>query len=371
LTDAVRNFTTLEAGATVKGGNHAVFSGISVGYIGTEVGAGVTEVTVYPTPNRTGTQGWNGPRPCECEEYEVRRTEGLDAGDFATYPLQNVVLKQRLNTIAWGARFRNNQNHGAGSVGSFLTVNYLGGKVNRASLTAKQGEKLILNLEEVLFRDLRHDSNLPVGVTIVQKYSASVVAPAAVFPTEEPIVFSNGTINLFEKGNSFARINSFTLTVDNNLTEERYISRPTIAGGPVVAQIPFELIEGNRIITLEVEAVMETREYWEHLMRQGRNDALGVAKTGFDFELFFTKFDNLGTITEWFIIRGPAHDNPVIIANAAKPMDSVVNQSSTTNVGCVLSEAPHAVPSGDGDQMITVRMMIDVPTLQVAWNTIL
>lgn len=357
MTDSGESFETSLA---VKDGNYAVFSGISVGYIENETGTADTVVTVWPTPDRGvsgGTSGWNGPQPIVGDTYEIRKTEsvGVATGDKFIVPLQ------RLHTMSWAVQHRNTIAHGGTSVGSALTVNYLGGKVNRATLSARQGEKLMLSLDEVIFRDLAHNSALPS--TSVAKYDASTVVPSATHPTEEPIVFSQGTLSLFELGNSFARIRDFTLSINNNITAERYISTTTLNGATVITQIPYELTEGNREITLEVTAIMETLEYYEHLMRQGQADAL-TSKTGFDIQL---KFQANAAATEFFYIQGPCNVDPTIIASSATPVNTTQAQSATTNVGCVLTAAPHEIP-GEQQPLIEVRLSIDVPNL-VMWYT--
>lgn len=362
MTDSGENF---ESGLSVKDGNYAVFSGISVGYIENETGTGNAVVTVWPTPNRaTGggvdAGGWNGPMPAVGDAYEVRKTEsvGVASGDkFA-------VGLQRLNSMSWAVRHRNTINQGTTSVGSNLTVNYLGGKVNRATLSAKQGEKLMLALDEVMFRDLLHDSNLPS--TSVAKYAAigsgatGTKRPTATHPTEEPLEFSEGTIALFELGNTFARIRDFSLIINNNLTEERYISTVAVAGATKITQIPYELIEGNREITLELTAVMETREYWEHLMREGQNDALS-AKTGFDIMLTF-QANSAGT--EFLYIQAPAQASPTLVDSID---GSTALSAAGTNMGCVFTAAPHEIPEGS-EPLIAVRMSLNLPTIAIRFD---
>ncbi len=362
LTDSSEtDFTLVDGGSTVKGGNHAVFSGITVGYISTDVGGGVKELTVYPTPARSGTKGWNGSAPAVGDEYEIRQTEsvGTAAGNKLLVPTQN------LNTMTWAVQHRNAVNHAAGSVGSNLTVNYLGGKVNRFTLSANQGEKLSLALDDVWFRDLVHDSALPSSS--VAKYSGSTVTPTATFPTEQPLVFSQGTISLFEIANSFAKIRSFSLSVDHQLTEERYIATVTSGGSTVVSQIPFEFVEGPRVVTLTVEAVMETREYWEHLMRQGQNDALS-AKTGFDVRL---QFRPDAAAAKSFYIQAPcAGDstketmNPVQGDTTNGSDITGAGQVSASNVGAVLKSAPHVV-GVETDNLVLVRMELDLPNVMM------
>lgn len=358
MTDSGEDFSSGDL--NVKSSLHAVFSGISVGYIDSTAGSGNTEVTVYPTPLRSGTKGWNGPMPAVGDTYEIRKTEsvGVSSGD------KFIVGLQRLNSMSWAVRHRNTHNHGAAGVGSNLTVNYLGGKVNRATLSAKQGEKLQLALDEVMFRDLLHDSALPS--TSVAKYGAigsgatGTKRPTATHPTEEPLEFSEGTIALFELTNTFARIRDFSLVINNNITEERYISTITAAGATQISQIPYELIEGNREITLELTAVMETREYWEHLMREGRNDALS-AKTGFDIML---KFQANSAGTEFLYIQAPAQASPVLVDSID---GSTALSAAGTNMGCVFMSAPHEIPS-EGEPLVAVRMSLNLPSITIRFD---
>ncbi len=357
LVDTVQDFSS--GGLNVKAGNHAVFSGISVGYI--NGGTGNTVVDVFPTPARSGTKGWNGPQPTATDEYEIRKTVsvGTSAGNKLTVPTQ------RLKSMTWAVQHRNSFNHGAGSVGSNLTVNYLGGKVNRATISAVQGEKLSLALDEVLFRDLRHDSDLPSGGGAAIKHSGSTVTPTATFPTEAPMEYSEGTISLFELSTTFARIRNFSLVIDNQLEDSRYLATVDVDGGTKISQIPFEFIEGPRLVTLECEAVMETREYWEHLMRQGQNDAL-TAKTGFDIRLRF-RVD--AAAAESFYIQSPPMSNPVQTDTVAAGDNifSTTAQSAVANVGAVLLAAPHVVGT-ESENLVVVRLRFDLPNVMFWWD---
>lgn len=353
----------------------AVFSGISVGFLG--AGGAVCLANVWPTlciAQGDTARGWNGPQPDNCDVYEIRRVGavvscvvtnciGTAAGN------KYAVGTQILPTWTWGARFRNSTTQGASEVGSNLQINYVGGKVNRATISARSGEHLMLALDEVVFRNLKHDSAIPS--TSVPKYSASTIAPTATHPTEQPMLFSQGTISLFDLCSDFARIRSFSLEINNNIETERYVSTITdqnIACDPeIITQVPFELVEGNREITLEVEAVMETREYWEHLMREGRSTGTGlVNKTGFDFRL---EFRVCACATEKLVIQGPAMANPVMAEEgaAACGLDSDVEQSSTANVGAVFNSAPHVI-SGEGENLVLVRMNLNVPNIAMWWN---
>ena len=339
-----------------KDGTHAVFAGNSVGYISTTVGGGITEVTVYPTPLRTGTAGWNGPIPvsgANGDGYEIRVTTsvGTSSGDKFT------VQQQFLKSMAWAVEIRGSKGQ------SSMVVNYLGGKVNRATLSARQGQKLQLALDDVIFRDLLHDVALPS--TSVPKYGAigsgatGTKRPTATHPTEDPLVFSQGTISMFELSNTFARINSFSLAIDNQLTEQNYLATISVAGATVISQIPFELTEGLRTITLEVEALLDNRQYWEHLMRQGQNDALS-ARTGFDMMLEF-RVD--AASAEKLQIQSPAAGDPVFVAG----VDGSTALASASNRGIMLESAPHSIPA-ETESLIPVRLRFNLPTMVVRYD---
>lgn len=329
-----------------KDGNFAVYAGSSVGFIG--AGAGITTLNVFPTAARTGTQGWNGPIPVGLaagDGYEIRQDEsvGVAAGDKFIVPMQT------MHTMTWAVSFR-----GGGGQANMLT-NYLGGKVNRWTLSAREGEPLKLALDEVIFQDLTHDVALPS--TSVPKYSAGTVAPIMVQVTEEPLYYSMGTMSLFELTNTFARIRSFTLRVDNQLTAERYLNKATVAGATTVDQTVSEVNEGRQLITLEMEAIVDQRQYFEHLMRQGRNDALS-AKTGFDVML---RFDLDEPVTESLFVQLPASQNPVMISETGREVDGSTNLAGTANIGCVIRSAPRNIPP-ETESLIMVPMSLDCPS---------
>lgn len=345
-----------------KDGNYAIFAGTSVGYIG--AGGGITTLNVFPTPARTGNQGWNGPIPVSLavgDGYEIRQTESVGTAAGSKF----IVPTQRLHTMAWGAQFRGGHLMSSNSADQTaqpnMNVNYLGGKVNRATLSARQGEKLVLSLDEVLFRDLIHDIALPSAS--VAKHNAlglgagDTKAPTPVHPTEDPLVFSQGVVSFFELGNVFARIQSFSLSIDHALTEGRYVARSTVGGSQVITQVPLELVEGQLVVTMEVEAILETRQYWEHLMRQGLQDDL-LVKTGFDVRL---RFQNVGA-TEFLDIQSPAAPNPSMTDETGNEVNGTTALAGTDNIGVLLEAAPHSIPA-EGEALIVVRQRLSLPNL--------
>jgi len=146
MTDTGSTLTTFKACCGCD--RFAVFTGISVGYIGS--GGAANTVNVFSTERLCaccGPSGWNGPQPAACDVYEIRRICCVGTATGNKY----LVGTQILPTMAWAARYRNSFFHGGVDVGGNMTVNYLGGKVNRATISAKSGEHLMLAWDEVIF----------------------------------------------------------------------------------------------------------------------------------------------------------------------------------------------------------------------------
>ena len=361
MVDSAENFETSN---NVKDGNFAVFSGHSIGYILSESGT-IAEVTVYPTPARAGTAGWNGPIPvsgASGDGYEIRRSESVGLGATVKY---TVPISQLL-TMTWAAQFR-------GTLGQKnTTINYVGGKVNRFTLSARSGEKLQLSLDDVIFRDLVHDINITGGAEGTHKEGTlggggtlEVYTPTpATHPTETPLVFSQGDVRLPDDDNTqnvLTRITSFSMTVDNQLTEQHYIDQSTTSGVVGNSQIPFEITEGTRIIKCEIEGFLDSQIYYQLLVRE--LTANNTNRSGFDIILRFLP-DAAGA--EQMIIRCPTAPDSVEITtvDVVSDFDALSNPN---NIGCVLEAAPHSIPA-ETESLIPVRMRFDCPNMLIWYD---
>jgi hypothetical protein len=119
---------------------------------------------------------------------------------------------------------------------------WLGGKVGAMSIIAEEGGLLSVSWDSLIFKDMIHDQSRQVGTdrylatqAVVTTTQASAVpdmpgyaimnqyATADVtLPTTEPYYFSGGTITL--NGTEFARVRSFTISINNNEDPRYYIS---------------------------------------------------------------------------------------------------------------------------------------------------
>jgi len=226
-----------------------------------------------------------------------------------------LVESAELNSMTWNVLMRDS---GETPANDFIR-RFVGGKVNRATLSADEGELLRYAWDDVQFLDLVHNQTRHTGVTgdsstadIMAKSSNMLLTPlgiggdmpnaagafgAPVYPTTEPYYFSQGALIFF--GVTFARIRNFRLEINNN-TEPKYYIRDEGAN-----RIPSEIQEQRREYTLTATIAMPdtvaanatTRTLWKELILEGALTGTGTpALTGFDITLTFTRGTN-DTIT--------------------------------------------------------------------------
>lgn len=122
---------------------------------------------------------------------------------------------------------------------------YYGGKINRLTLSAAEGEELRVSIDEMIFKDIAH--NL-VGVT-KEGTPALATDPGPGFGGR--FIFAGATITVF--GTTLCRIRRFSLTIDNQLEPRYYLCK--VAGNPegAMTQVLTDLVEGKRRYQLELE----------------------------------------------------------------------------------------------------------------------
>ena len=136
---------------------------------------------------------------------------------------------------------------------------WIGGKVGSMSIVGEEGGLVTCNWDSIVFLDMihnqaRHASSTRLAGPRAQQVSHAVTASTTpnvpgfaimhnitsadvVYPTTQPYYFSNGSIKLLGTTGAnpveFARIRSFTLTVNNNVDPRYYIkNRPGDHRGP-------------------------------------------------------------------------------------------------------------------------------------------
>lgn len=220
-----------------------------------------------------------------------------------------------------------------------LLRNYYGGKVNRASLSASEGEELRCSLEELLFLGIKHNRSGVYG------YDAGVTtATDPGLSDEGRWIFSGASINF--AGQSLCRVRRFNLSIDNQLEYRYYLC--STAGGIDHLQLPNDIVEGKRIYRLEIELDLgdpsTDLELFDFLMLEG------AASTS-------TKVSGLQVT---FTFQTQAADNGLIFTINCSP-----SGSSTTRPGSVITSAKHNIPAPPAG-LVPVTMSLDVNSVALS-----
>lgn len=217
-----------------------------------------------------------------------------------------IVENADLDSMTWNLMMRDT---GETTANDFIR-RYVGGIVNRATLSAEEGGLLMYSWDDVQFLDLVHNQTTSTAVSgELPKASATLIDPTqgntatesgiggaidesggaygdADFTTTEPYYFSQGSITAF--GVTLARIRNFRLEVNNNV-EPRYYIRDQGTD-----RQPFEIQEQRREYRLTATIAMEdslsatasTRTLWKELIMEG-NVTAGL--TVIDMTLVFSR----------------------------------------------------------------------------------
>jgi len=208
---------------------------------------------------------------------------------------------------------------------------YLGGKVNRFSLAANEGQELRLNIEEMLFLrlvDLRA-GNDPGG----QGFGDPAADPG---PTAAGrFMFAHGKVTLF--GLEFPRVRRFVLSGDHQIEPRYYILRDNTT----MRLNPNDLIEGKRVYRLEVDMDIvdpQELELWDFFANQGASGPASPTVGGI-CKLEFNQTGSGEGVAQLTIQAGV---NP----SAVKPASVIVS-------------APHNIPAPPAG-VVTVTATFDV-----------
>jgi len=219
---------------------------------------------------------------------------------------------------------------------------FLGGKVNRATVQAAEGQELRLGIDEMLFLSM-------------QTTRASNDTFDAADPASDPgasatgrYLFASGTVTI--AGVTFDRVRRFSLSVDNQLEPRHYIQRDATTG----LLHPNDLIEGRRVWRLEVDVDIVNPasggdlELWDFLINQG---AVGggqgnqLATAGGQIVL---AFDQAGS--------GAGTSTLTLTCGSA---------GTTTRPAGVLTSAPHSIPAPPAG-VVTVSASFDIDQVTIA-----
>jgi len=150
-----------------------------------------------------------------------------------------------------------------------LMRRFIGGKVSRCTISAEEGDRLKMNLDSILFKDITHNI---VAETV--KYSADVAKPTLVYPSDEPYFFSGGVLQIGTTGGAlaqFARARSVRIDINNNCEAKYYI-----AGQSNATPIPYTILEGKREYTITCKIDIEDTTLYQELIKMGKSAGVPI-----------------------------------------------------------------------------------------------
>jgi hypothetical protein len=200
-----------------------------------------------------------------------------------------------------------------------LMRRFLGGKIGRASIGCREGEYLTMSFEDMSFCKANHDQTGEDG------YDAAIADVIPVYPTNQPYLFSYGSLSL--NGTVFGRVRAFRIEVNNNLIPKYYVSM----SGQV--QLPGEYREGQRQYRISCDIDIEDAELYKELRRQGTYSSVYKG-----FQVIFG------------MTRG-ANDTITITCPPATPA------AGGNALGCLITNAKHDVQSNEPLTHVTLDIL--------------
>ena len=257
--------------------------------------------------------------------------------DDAPVYIHKINETAELSSMTWNLELQSSDKDS----NNIFTRRYLGGLVNRATISANEGEYLRMGWDDVQFLDLVHNQ-LQMNITDninkkfdVSRSSAALVHPDIVYPDYEPYYFSTGELKFF--GYSFARIRNFRIEINNNIEARYYIDkRDSDRRGPS------EFLEQQREYTMTVSLGMEDtiaaatdattdaiRTIWKELILEGNYKGYGQSgqPQGFTVEMQFT--------------RGPNDHIKIVSPHKANVLDTP--GTAFESQGCFFRRATHTL----------------------------
>jgi len=231
-----------------------------------------------------------------------------------------VTPKMQLPSFTWEVNERNE----AGT--AVMTRRYHGCKVNRATLEAREGEVLVMGLDDIVCQNMSH--SVSAGTN---KYDAALSANAPSALSEQPYHFHEGQLSLF--GTTFAEVKGFRLDINQNIEPKYYIDR-SVSDEP----IPRALHEGRTNFRCSATIDLVDTSIFTALLLKGVYTA---AYRGFTGSLTFQR-------------GGDSTDTIEVTLGVTSP--------TVTDPGCFLRNAPSRVVE---TPLIPIDVELEVPYVSV------
>lgn len=219
---------------------------------------------------------------------------GVTLNEVTSTYTHTISEATELDSVTWHLTQRDS----AETTANDLTRRYVGGMVNRMTLSAEEAGMLRVSWDDVQFLDEVHNqqfhSAVGGGTTEVDRFNGAITVPTPSFPTNEPYYFSQSSLSLF--GVEFARVRNFRLEVNNNVAPRYYLRDDTHGRAPQEIQEQRREYRLTATIALpdSLASTATTRTLFKELLQEG-NYTAGL--TGFDMTLTFTRTASTDTLT--------------------------------------------------------------------------
>ena len=317
----------------------------------------------------------------------VREAVG-GAATAADYYSHDITEENDLDSVSWHVHMLPSDE----DADKAFDRRYVGGKIGSATLSASEGEMVTFSWEGVNFLNMMHnqqnqttvgsDANQAAGASASSLYVGASIAAnmpryalmhnidsddigmprqatntantGTGYPTTQPYYFSQGVIKYF--GTEFARIESFSLTIENGMEPRYYIGRQGSR-----SRGPFEILEGQRAYNMSATLTLpdasldadtahgsavltNATELFKQLLLEGDYSG-STGRLGFTSTIKFERGTN-----DYIIIDIPASAAGAA-GTPATPTGRGVNEQ-----GIFIQTAPHAI-TADNPFAIDVSMM--------------
>ena len=314
--------------------------------------------------------GWNGKAPGDgaATRFSVHsvlrdtgaslKEDGIFRGAHATDP-KTVYVRPTLvqPSFVLGAKFRADD-------GSNFITNYSGCKVSRFTISMDEGAPVTFNYDFIA-QDMKHNIGEDDGTGSAADVARYLVKGTGTANTldvqpmrlsrvvEQPYFFTGAEIKLH--GTAFARLRSFSISVDNALDPRYYVTQSAGASATFHdRQILYEILEGRRTITVSGSVDMDNTgssthggggkptdaKLLQYVLNQGfmDNDQADMQSLkGISIEVELRKIkDSSGAAST-------GHDK--ILLTLPDPGTVSSNEGQTYGVGLYLNSAGHAIPA--------------------------
>ena len=190
-----------------------------------------------------------------------------------------------------------------------------GNRVNTLTMTANENEELKMTMD----LNTRAVSEIPQGTNydsrggLTSAQNSSLFNFTSVATHLEPFFFSDGSISIF--GNTFLKITNFTLTINNNLQDKRFVG---VGNKSVKEGIP-----SQRTYELAITAMVTDDKLFTELLNQTENTgsaekiALTFTKDNTAGETFTLEFEDYFLSTNTWTV--PDDKGPITVEATLMP----------------------------------------------------